>query len=147
MFDKPASYAPCRNTPHLAFTSSECLPSLQLLRLSSTQLSYASDLRLHPAPPSQLVDMLVSLASWYTIVSCLLNLTAQAQNAACYYAAGQRLSDDFMPCGDPATGYKTCCQATSNCMKGSTCFISGPNNDCTWTRAHVTTRKLILFQT
>jgi hypothetical protein len=43
-------------------------------------------------------------------------------NGTCYTAAGERLGDDFIPCGNTAYGYQTCCGAADNCLANLACF-------------------------
>ncbi|KXJ90494.1 hypothetical protein Micbo1qcDRAFT_205329 [Microdochium bolleyi] len=41
---------------------------------------------------------------------------------SCYYAAGSEAGSNFIPCGNSAFGFYTCCQAGDNCISGNACF-------------------------
>jgi len=43
-------------------------------------------------------------------------------NGTCYTAAGERLDDSFIPCGNTAYGFQTCCGAGDNCLADLACF-------------------------
>jgi hypothetical protein len=43
-------------------------------------------------------------------------------NGTCYTAAGERLDDSFIPCGNTAFAYQTCCGAGDNCLADLACF-------------------------
>ena len=43
-------------------------------------------------------------------------------NGTCYSAAGEKLDDSFIPCGNDAFGYHACCGAGDNCLANNACF-------------------------
>ncbi|KAK0614701.1 hypothetical protein B0T14DRAFT_570606 [Immersiella caudata] len=43
-------------------------------------------------------------------------------NGTCYSAAGERLHESFIPCGNAATGHQACCGAGDNCLVNGACF-------------------------
>lgn len=43
-------------------------------------------------------------------------------NGTCYTAAGKQLDSSFIPCGNTAFGYQTCCGAGDNCLADLACF-------------------------
>lgn len=43
-------------------------------------------------------------------------------NGTCYSAAGKKLGDEFIPCGNDAFGHQTCCGAGDNCLADLSCF-------------------------
>ncbi|KAK4448752.1 hypothetical protein QBC34DRAFT_102454 [Podospora aff. communis PSN243] len=43
-------------------------------------------------------------------------------NGTCYSAAGERLHESFIPCGNAAVGHQSCCGARDNCLKNGACF-------------------------
>ncbi|KPM37915.1 hypothetical protein AK830_g8617 [Neonectria ditissima] len=43
-------------------------------------------------------------------------------NGTCYSAKGEKLGKSFIPCGNNAYGYQTCCGAGDNCLVDNSCF-------------------------
>lgn len=43
-------------------------------------------------------------------------------NGTCYSAAGKRLDESFIPCGNDAFGHQTCCGAGDNCLADRSCW-------------------------
>ncbi|KAK7409603.1 hypothetical protein QQX98_008198 [Neonectria punicea] len=43
-------------------------------------------------------------------------------NGTCYSAKGEKLDKSFIPCGNNAYGYQTCCGAGDNCLVDNSCF-------------------------
>ncbi|KAK4212508.1 hypothetical protein QBC37DRAFT_424856 [Rhypophila decipiens] len=43
-------------------------------------------------------------------------------NGTCYSAAGEKLDESFIPCGNAAFGHQTCCGAGDNCLGDKACF-------------------------
>ncbi|KAJ4288111.1 hypothetical protein N0V90_012128 [Kalmusia sp. IMI 367209] len=43
-------------------------------------------------------------------------------NGTCYTAAGKKLDESFIPCGNDAFGHQTCCGAGDNCLADKACF-------------------------
>jgi len=43
-------------------------------------------------------------------------------NGTCYSSAGNKLDGSFIPCGNDAFGYQTCCGAGDDCMADNACF-------------------------
>ncbi|KAL9116009.1 MAG: hypothetical protein Q9227_000377 [Pyrenula ochraceoflavens] len=43
-------------------------------------------------------------------------------NGTCYTAAGSKLNEEFIPCGNDAFGHQTCCGAGDNCLADKACF-------------------------
>ncbi|KIW94239.1 uncharacterized protein Z519_05555 [Cladophialophora bantiana CBS 173.52] len=43
-------------------------------------------------------------------------------NGTCYTARGEKLDGSFIPCGNDAFGYQTCCGAGDNCLADNACF-------------------------
>ncbi|KAF2238207.1 hypothetical protein EV356DRAFT_518771 [Viridothelium virens] len=43
-------------------------------------------------------------------------------NGTCYTAPGQKLDGSFIPCGNDAFGYQTCCGAGDKCLADNACF-------------------------
>ena len=49
---------------------------------------------------------------------------SQEANIPCYWAANKTLDPAFVPCGDPNTGVKWCCEVGSNCLANNSCYMS-----------------------
>ncbi|KIV78822.1 hypothetical protein PV11_06432 [Exophiala sideris] len=49
-------------------------------------------------------------------------LNPYISNGTCYTAAGDKLGNDFVPCGNDAFGHQTCCGAGDNCLADNACF-------------------------
>ncbi|KAI1630147.1 hypothetical protein EDD37DRAFT_690693 [Exophiala viscosa] len=49
-------------------------------------------------------------------------LNPYISNGTCYTAAGDKLGDEFVPCGNDAFGHQTCCGAGDNCLADNACF-------------------------
>ncbi|KAF2442226.1 hypothetical protein P171DRAFT_64137 [Karstenula rhodostoma CBS 690.94] len=43
-------------------------------------------------------------------------------NGTCYTKAGEKLDKSFIPCGNSAFGFQTCCGAGDNCLADNACF-------------------------
>lgn len=43
-------------------------------------------------------------------------------NGTCYSAAGRRLHESFIPCGNAAFGHHTCCGAGDFCLEENSCW-------------------------
>jgi len=43
-------------------------------------------------------------------------------NGTCYSAAGEKLDESFIPCGNVAYGHQTCCGRGDNCLADNACF-------------------------
>jgi hypothetical protein len=43
-------------------------------------------------------------------------------NGTCYSAAGEKLDESFIPCGNVAYGHQTCCGQGDNCLADNACF-------------------------
>jgi hypothetical protein len=50
------------------------------------------------------------------------DLSVFVSNGTCYSAAGERLHESFIPCGNAALGHQTCCRAGDNCLMDNSCF-------------------------
>lgn len=88
-----------------------------------------------PAPPST-IDVAVSrrrksFRRCETVRVCEIatgtfsdNMSANilVSNGTCYSAAGDKLDDSFIPCGNAAFGPQTCCGAGDICLKNNACF-------------------------
>lgn len=43
-------------------------------------------------------------------------------NGTCYSSKGEKLDGSFIPCGNNAFGYQTCCGAGDNCLADNSCY-------------------------
>ncbi|KAL5391628.1 hypothetical protein PMIN03_003213 [Paraphaeosphaeria minitans] len=50
------------------------------------------------------------------------DLDILVSNGTCYTKAGEKLDGSFIPCGNAAFGFQTCCGAGDNCMADNACF-------------------------
>lgn len=50
------------------------------------------------------------------------DLDILVSNGTCYSKAGEKLDDSFIPCGNTAFGFQTCCGAGDNCLADNACF-------------------------
>ncbi|KAK7191631.1 hypothetical protein DPSP01_004764 [Paraphaeosphaeria sporulosa] len=50
------------------------------------------------------------------------DLDILVSNGTCYTKAGEKLDESFIPCGNTAFGFQTCCGAGDNCMADNACF-------------------------
>ena len=50
------------------------------------------------------------------------DLNILVSNGTCYSKAGEKLDESFIPCGNTAFGYQTCCGAGDNCLADNACF-------------------------
>lgn len=50
------------------------------------------------------------------------DLNILVSNGTCYTKAGEKLHESFIPCGNTAFGFQTCCGAGDNCMADNACF-------------------------
>ena len=50
------------------------------------------------------------------------DLNNYISNGTCYTASQQKLDGSFIPCGNDAFGYQTCCGAGDTCLADNACF-------------------------
>ncbi|KAF1975320.1 hypothetical protein BU23DRAFT_82601 [Bimuria novae-zelandiae CBS 107.79] len=50
------------------------------------------------------------------------DLNILVSNGTCYSKAGEKLDESFIPCGNTAFGFQTCCGAGDNCLADNACF-------------------------
>lgn len=50
------------------------------------------------------------------------DLDILVSNGTCYTKAGEKLDESFIPCGNAAFGYQTCCGVGDNCLADNACW-------------------------
>ena len=95
---------------------STSLPTYLRTHASYCKKSPVTERSSSPAPPFARSN--VSTAKRYACRMANILIS----NGTCYSAAGKKLHESFIPCGNSATGHQTCCGAGDNCLADLSCW-------------------------